>query len=67
MTIIEAAVLFGFGIPIVLGCTAFVVMACGMPKQENQKALDAPDKADLHGALLLPVKEITCNKSENLL
>ena len=61
MTIIEAAVLFGFGIPIVLGCTAFVVMACGMQKQ------DAPDKADLHGALLLPVKEITCNKSENLL
>lgn len=38
MTIIEAAVLFGFGIPIVLGCTAFVVMACGMQKQENQKA-----------------------------
>ncbi len=38
MTIIEAAVLFGFGIPIVLGCTAFVVMACSMQKQENQKA-----------------------------
>ena len=38
MTIIEAAVLFGFGIPIVLGCTAFVVMECGMQKQENQKA-----------------------------
>ena len=36
MTIIEAAVLFGFGIPIVLGCAAFVVMACGM--QKNQKA-----------------------------
>ena len=38
MTIIEAAVLFGFGIPIVLGCAAFVVMACGMQKQEKQKA-----------------------------
>ena len=38
MTIIEAAVLLGFGLPIVLGCAAFVVMACGMQKQENQKA-----------------------------
>ena len=38
MTILEAAILFGFGIPIVLGCTAFVVMACSMQKQEEQKA-----------------------------
>jgi len=38
MTIIEAAVLFGFGIPIVLGCTVFVLMAGSMQKQENRKA-----------------------------
>lgn len=38
MTIIEAAVLFGFGIPIVLGCTAFVVMACGHAEAGEQKA-----------------------------
>ena len=65
MTIIEAAVLFGFGIPIVLGCAAFVVMASC--RSRRIKKQDAPDKADLPGALLLSIKEITCNKSENLL
>ncbi len=57
MTIIEAAVLFGFGIPIVLGCTAFVVMACGMQKQENQKRTRLIRRNST--AHFLPVKEIT--------
>ena len=37
MTMVEAAVLFGFGVPIVAACMAFVVMACRMQNEENAK------------------------------
>ena len=37
MTMLEAAILFGFGVPIVAACTAFVVMACRMQSEENAK------------------------------
>ena len=37
MTMVEAAVLLGFGVPIVAACTAFVVMACRMQSEENAK------------------------------
>ena len=37
MTRVEAAVLFGFGVPIVAACMAFVVMACRMQNEENAK------------------------------
>lgn len=37
MTMVEAAVLFGFGVPIVAACVAFVVMACRMQNEENAK------------------------------
>lgn len=35
MTMVEAAVLFGFGVPIVAACMAFVVM--GLPDAERGK------------------------------
>ncbi len=34
---VESAVLFGFGVPIVAACMAFVVMACRMQNEENAK------------------------------
>ena len=37
MTMVEAAVLFGFGVPIVAACMAFVVMACRLQNEENAK------------------------------
>ena len=37
MTMVEAAVLFGFGVPIAAACMAFVVMACRMQNEENAK------------------------------
>ena len=36
MTMVEAAVLFGFGVPIVAACMA-LVMACRMQNEENAK------------------------------
>ena len=37
MTMVEAVVLLGFGVPIVAACMAFVVMACRMQSEENAK------------------------------
>ena len=37
MTMLEVAILFGFGVPIVAACMAFVVMACRMQSEENAK------------------------------
>lgn len=37
MTMVEAAVLLGFGVPIAAACMAFVVMACRMQSEENAK------------------------------
>lgn len=37
MTMLEAVILFGFGVPIVAACTAFVVLACRMQNEENAK------------------------------
>ena len=37
MTMVEAAVLFGFGVPIVAPCRSFVVMACRMQNEYNAK------------------------------
>lgn len=38
MTMVEAVILLGFGVPIAAACTAFVVMACRMQNEENSKA-----------------------------
>ena len=37
MTMVEAVILLGFGVPIAAACTAFVVMACRMQNEENAK------------------------------
>ena len=37
MTMVEAAILFGFGVPIVAACMAVGVMACRMQAEENAK------------------------------
>ena len=37
MTMVEAAVLLGVGVPIVAACMACVVMACRMQSEENAK------------------------------
>ena len=37
MTMVEAAVVFGCGVPMVAACMAFVVMACRMQNEENAK------------------------------
>ena len=36
MTMVEAVILLGFGVPIAAACTAFVV-ACRMQNEENAK------------------------------
>ena len=43
MTMVEAAVLFGFGVPIVAACMAFVVMACRMQNEEKRKDCGAAE------------------------
>lgn len=37
MTMVEAVILLGFGVPIAAACMAFVVMACRMQNEENAK------------------------------
>lgn len=37
MTMVEAVILLGFGVPIAAACAAFVVMACRMQNEENAK------------------------------
>lgn len=37
MTMVEAAILLGFGVPIAAACMSFVVMACRMQNEENAK------------------------------
>ncbi|MEI3405501.1 MAG: hypothetical protein V8Q79_02705 [Christensenellales bacterium] len=66
MTMIEAAVLFGFEFRLCWDARRLSSWRAASQSRKIKKQ-DAPDKAELHGTLLLPVKEITCNKSENLL
>ena len=52
MTMVEAVILLGFGVPIAAACMAFVVMACRMQKRVFVHSLRIKLGADVESSVL---------------